>query len=407
MQQYDSLYDSIHRGFGDVNPVYEFAFYAVNILCRSITDQSSRAANVAACWDCYDAKLVFNKMFSVVANKLLSIYGNVHLTSCDCGDALAPVPNVINKLMELSLHRRLVLSIDMNEVLTRSSIIASCIDEMQSAHNKRGATNLFVRITRHLSHSLVWNVGGAKFGSYLILLFDYGLQRISDDDEDHLDLQDSQINALRMAMNIILFGDDFSETCVEERKMMLRSHARRILLYHCQKKTLMERYARSLYSLQPHSYSFPHSKHDYCAWYYFHHFYLKTFEPIDKAASMHCTDIEKMRSAFEELQYKRLEESSDVMLAIWNMALHEDTFKETVNWRVKLKKGVFKDRCLEYQKLCDNVICKESNANCFEHLGLRLMLCSRCKKRRYCSRKCQKFDWKFHHSLYCYRCVTV
>ena len=55
-RRYDKMYDAIHEsswGSSQVNAVYEFSFYVINTLCRTITDQSSLGPNAASCWDCY------------------------------------------------------------------------------------------------------------------------------------------------------------------------------------------------------------------------------------------------------------------------------------------------------------------------------------------------------------------
>lgn len=60
-------------------------------------------------------------------------------------------------------------------------------------------------------------------------------------------------------------------------------------------------------------------------------------------------------------------------------------------WReaLKLKYFLFKKR-----------IKGKGQCICCKKYGI-IKLCSRCKKKKYCNRRCQKIDWKRHHKHYC------
>lgn len=63
------------------------------------------------------------------------------------------------------------------------------------------------------------------------------------------------------------------------------------------------------------------------------------------------------------------------------------------NFYFLLKNILHSDRGHGFANHCNNGHCRREN--------VRLKKCSRCKKVRYCSRKCQKTDWKSKHRTIC------
>eukprot|EP01083_Nonionella_stella_P288568 981941_1 len=411
-QRSDLLYDSVNGIYGDVIPGYQFSFYVVNILCRTITNQSSLGGNCASCWDCYDADLVFNNMFTAISNRLLSLYGNVHLTANDCGDAFAPIPNVVQKLLTLPIYKRLSLKIDINDFIINTSLIDACLNDMFEASNKRGATNVFEAIVEHLDYDLIWKTNGKRFGSYLILLLNHWMEQMQHNDDDYLNLQNKQTKLLNKCMNIVLFGRNYKEMykkCnVKRKNKLLQSYSKAILLYHCQRKTRSQRYAMSLYHLQPHSYSFSHSSFDFIIWYFFHFYYFsyvqENMDTTNKGRLKYC-GLQLLHSLFD----KFVSDPSNKyqLIRIWNCSFTKKNFD--IRLRHKYSIAQKKDETelqrecedIVYHKLCDNVLCKKTNLKICFTTGSPLKVCGRCRRTYYCSRKCQKIHWLFHRAS-CY-----
>eukprot|EP01084_Bolivina_argentea_P168117 291622_1 len=234
-------WDELHDKIGETNDSYELTFFVVNFLCNAITTQGTQMRPGASCWDHYQSEfLSINDvpMFNVVCKRIFEIWSDIHVIE-DCGDALAPIINVIETFVstygENKYKMNKIIGCDFKYLILNTTIFDSCINEMLSAHNKRAATSVLEYIVKNINYDILW-LNDKRIASYYILLISHGI----DSAKSYIDYEESskinfnfnnlhqrQIELLRTCADKIIFQND-----KYNKQKQLLFVTKYILLYH-------------------------------------------------------------------------------------------------------------------------------------------------------------------------------
>eukprot|EP01084_Bolivina_argentea_P044209 81387_1 len=428
--------------------IYSLAFFVANMLCNTITDESTKPMHTApssSCWVFVKSNfLSINQvpMFNVVVKRMIDMYSDIHVVE-DCGDSFCSFSNVIENLFvhNVGFDIYTLLGFNLDYMLLNTTFMDCIVNKMKSEFNKRAATNLFKYVVRNIDAQTLWKKDKYISTYYVLLLRHFIKNPAAYQSEVYDYTKENEYNNELTKQQL-----KFARICIT--KMIPKNYniqyiSKWVLLHHYQQprddsidewrstmhchSSFIKFTGNQSFSSGFNHYSFDFEINDMFFW-SFVYFYSNKFgydlmlliqyferkkrgETIFELLQMIWNNIEYDYHTDEHASYYQIR-NNKILTIILSKCIHQNKFKESYKFWMDIKSNdnVIHDKNLKHEKdrqykyilkICANPICsntlrklrkKDKNAIFYK--------CKKCKV-FYCCRKCQKIHWKYGHKTHC------